>query len=146
MLNRRSIRKKLSANDLGLTGAHQAGITIPKDPAILDFFPALDSKQYNPDCYMSLHVPDLHGYVELRFVYYNNKLHGQGTRNEYRLTGTTKLLRELGARVGDYIEFTISKFGENEINLIVADKESVPLNDRVSLSNGWSFIVESEEA
>lgn len=36
------IRKTLSANDVGATGAHQAGILIPKNPKILAFFPSLD--------------------------------------------------------------------------------------------------------
>ena len=35
----KSISKILSANDIGATGGHQAGILIPKDPRILGFFP-----------------------------------------------------------------------------------------------------------
>src|SRR5215469_7482404 len=42
------IRKTLSANDVGSTGAHQAGILIPKDPKILAFFPTLDASTKNP--------------------------------------------------------------------------------------------------
>ncbi len=38
----KTISKKLSANDLGLTGSHQAGILVPKSTELQNFFPKLD--------------------------------------------------------------------------------------------------------
>jgi len=43
-----AISKVLSANDVGVTGGHQAGILIPKNPDILSFFPTLGNKDKNP--------------------------------------------------------------------------------------------------
>ncbi len=87
----RKISKKLSANDVGTTGAHQAGILVPKEKAILSFFPSLDPSVKNPR--MTLVVRELKDGTrwEFNFIYYNNRLFG-GTRNEYRLTCMTQYL------------------------------------------------------
>lgn len=100
-----SFSKTLSANDTGLTGGHQAGILVPKgDPELLAFFPRLDPSVENPDAWIS--VTDEHGEErQLRYVYYNKKLHGTGTRNEYRITHLTKYLRDANARPGDALIF-----------------------------------------
>lgn len=102
-----SFAKVLSANDIGATGGHQAGILVPKgDPALLAFFPPLDAGDQNPDAWVE--AEDDEGRVwRLRYIYYNNKLHAEnGTRNEYRLTHLTKYLRDAGAKVGDSLVFT----------------------------------------
>ena len=39
---------------------------------------------------------------KFNYIYYNNRLRG-GTRNEYRLTGMTKYLRQNLMEVGDYV-------------------------------------------
>ena len=43
-----TISKKLSANDIGINGAHQAGILVPKAKDILSFFPDLNAAIKNP--------------------------------------------------------------------------------------------------
>lgn len=97
----KQIAKTLSGNDIGLTGGHQAGVLIPKtDPAILDFFPGLDANEKNPSKILEFLRRDNGEVVKLKFVYYNSK-HFGGTRNEFRLTGMTRYLREIGASVGD---------------------------------------------
>ena len=48
MSEKHIIEKTLSPNDLGLTGAHQAGMLIPKDEIILNYFPRLDKTAENP--------------------------------------------------------------------------------------------------
>src|SRR5665647_337211 len=111
MIVPREVSKVLTPNDLGITGTHQAGIAIPKDPDILAFFPRLDPTRYNPDCHVAVYTPATGDHWQLRFVYYNSKTHGQGTRNEYRLTGTTQMLRDMGPRVGDSISFLRNRFG-----------------------------------
>lgn len=98
--------KLLSANDIGATGSHQAGICVPKaDPDLLAFFPLLDPAQLNPDRWL-LCEDETGTEWSLRYIYYNNRLHGRGTRNEYRITHLTKFLRRGGARAGDYLRFT----------------------------------------
>jgi hypothetical protein len=100
MMRGDGIQKPLSANDLGLTGAHQAGILVPKQPDILGFFPALDRSQLNPRC--SIRVVDERGEAwTFVFIFYNNALVANGTRNEYRLTHMTRFLRQQGAQPGD---------------------------------------------
>lgn len=100
------IAKVLSANDIGATGGHQAGILVPKAESILAFFPPLDASNKNPDAWIE--CEDETGEIwRLRFVYYNNKLHeAGGTRNEYRLTYLTKFMRQSRAKVGDSLTFT----------------------------------------
>lgn len=97
--------KVLSANDIGATGSHQAGICVPKgDPELLAFFPPLDPGQLNPDAWLVCR--DSAGEEwRVRYIYYNNRLHGQGTRNEYRITRLIRLLKQYGAREGDLLRF-----------------------------------------
>jgi len=39
----------------------------------------------------------------VNFIYYNGKLHGTSTRNEYRLTGILPFLRDQSAQDGDFL-------------------------------------------
>lgn len=106
-----SFAKVLSANDIGATGGHQAGILVPKrNSALLAFFPYLDAAVLNPDAWVE--VEDEEGRVwKLRYIYYNNILHVEnGTRNEYRLTHLTQYLRKVGAMVGDSLVFTATSY------------------------------------
>jgi hypothetical protein len=99
-----AIEKILSANDLGETGGHQAGILVPKDANILSFFPRLDSKQKNPRYVLDI-IDETGREWTFSFIYYNNRFFG-GTRNEYRLTGMTAFFREFNLKVGDTIILT----------------------------------------
>lgn len=96
--------KALTANDLGLSGSHQAGICVPRKAPILELFPVLPSDVKNPRAVLRMVSEPSGTQWEFQFIYYNNSFFG-GTRNEYRLTGTTALLRELRAEVGDEIVF-----------------------------------------
>ncbi len=98
-----SIRKVMSANDVGKTASHQAGMLIPKDPAILGFFPKLHKADYNPR--QVIRFEDEAGqFWEFAFIWYNNSLHKRdGTRNEYRLTRMTKYLTGLQLEAGDSV-------------------------------------------
>lgn len=94
------LRKTLTANDVGTTGSHQAGIHVPK--SLLSYFPQLDRTVLNPDCRLTV---DVAGETDRwRFIHYNNAVIGAGTRDEYRLTHTTSALRRLGAATGDVLE------------------------------------------
>ena len=102
-----TIKKKLSANDTSETGGHQAGILIPKDPRILDFFPQLEKEKYNPRVHILFEDPSGNKW-EFAFIYYNNKFF-DGTRNEYRLTRMTKFMRASDLKSGDELVFKAEK-------------------------------------
>lgn len=71
--------KFLSANDTGKTGAHQAGIYIPKSSASI-MFDKPGNKGENKDKWVKIKWQNDFE-TDTRFIYY-----GQGTRNEYRIT------------------------------------------------------------
>src|SRR6185312_3509807 len=78
--------KRLSANDTLATNAHQAGPYIPKE-FLFRVFPSLNRPQTeNPDHQFDLYLDSHADYRTARAVWYNNRLHGTGTRNETRLT------------------------------------------------------------
>jgi len=136
-----SIRKVLSANDLGLTGSHQAGILIPKQSRILSFFPHLSDLDENPSREVSvLHAETGTRWI-LRFVYYNSKPREVGTRNEYRLTRMMALLGAMDARVGDALVFKRSSIGEVNVSIDRHTESSSEISSRkVVLRGGWTLI------
>ncbi len=71
--------KFLSANDTGLTGAHQAGIYISK-PSIRILFDSPGVRGENKEKWVKIRWQD-GCETTSRFIYY-----GKGTRNEYRIT------------------------------------------------------------
>lgn len=71
--------KFLSANDTGLTGAHQAGIYVSK-PSVSILFETPGVKGSNCEKWVTVKWQDDFE-TRTRFIYY-----GQGTRNEYRIT------------------------------------------------------------
>lgn len=135
-----TVRKTLSANDLGLTGSHQAGILVPKDKEVLAFFPGLDKATKNPRANLVLREVGDGARREFNYIYYNGKLFG-GTRNEYRLTCMTAYLRESGARVGDEIVLSRNKDGSYLIDLVRSNSETFShTDDTIVLSGGWKII------
>ncbi len=132
-----SFSKTLSANDTGQTKSHQAGILVPKgNRELLAFLPHLDPAIENPDAWIA--VTDEHGeHHQLRYVYYNKKLHGTGTRNEYRITYLTGYLRNAGARAGDALVFTgVESSGRYRISIAKAQVEDEVGSGIIRLS-GW---------
>jgi hypothetical protein len=110
-MQKTSYEKTLSSNDTGKTGTHQAGILIPKsETGLLELFPRLDPSHYNPSAHVTVRGPDGERY-QLRFIYYNNKLHNKGTRNEYRLTCLTEFLRNQRSKPGDTFRITKDENG-----------------------------------
>ena len=134
------ITKTLSANDIGETGAHQAGILVPKEPAILSFFPFLDPVAKNPRVSLTFREPDGITRWDFNFIYYNNRLFG-GTRNEYRLTCMTRYLRARNAAVGDQV--VLSKDGDWRLQVDVERPNAPSMtgdDDVLVLSGGWKVI------
>lgn len=82
---------------------------IPKDKALLEFLPQLDPALKNPEA--EFICVDCSGETwRFRYIYYNSKLHGQGTRNEYRITRMTKFIKKFEIQPGD--ELIISRQSE----------------------------------
>lgn len=134
------IVKALSANDVGETGGHQAGVLVPKSAEILSFFPTLSAKEKNPRVRLVFRDEDGLTRWEFVFIYYNNKFFG-GTRNEYRLTCMTKYLRSRNAKVGD--EIVLSRTPDDRLSVRhIRSAQSNPTfdGDVLVLSSGWKII------
>jgi hypothetical protein len=126
------IIKILSANDIGKTKAHQAGILIPKQTDILSFFPALNSKLKNPRAEITFTDESLEKW-KFNYIYYNNKLFG-GTRNEFRLTCMTKFLKSKNLKVSDKVIFSKQ---DGQYMVSFERKESQINRDYIKLGNNW---------
>jgi hypothetical protein len=80
--------KRLSANDTHANHTHQAGPYIPKD-LLFEVFPTLNRPEAeNPNHHFDLYVDSNHDHRTVRAVWYNDKVRGDGTRNEARLSAT----------------------------------------------------------
>jgi hypothetical protein len=136
------VEKLLSANDVGVTNSHQAGILVPKEGRILRLFPDLDHDRKNPDREVSFYVPQLDVYWTGRLVFYNTKDLGIGTRSEYRLTRIVPLLREVGASPGDSLQFCVPFGGPLEVKLRPRDIE--PPSQVTPLRGGWTLMIDDD--
>jgi len=137
------ISKVLTANDVGTTGGHQAGITIPRSEEMLNFFPRLDSNVINPSTEVRCFVHDGREPIVLRYIYYNGKLHGTSTRNEYRLTGLTKFFRDHEAATGDELIFRRESSNQfliqiKKSSLNETTEESHVGSTKIKLTGKWS--------
>lgn len=139
-MKRVAIEKILSANDLGFTGSHQAGMLIPKQEDLLSFFPTLDPAQNNPR--VTLHFTDSDNVCwKFNYIYYNNKFRG-GTRNEYRLTSMTAYLRSCNLKPGDAI---ILQKEDGDYTIRYKRQEAASANEdagvvRLVLNDAWKII------
>ncbi|MDN7445165.1 EcoRII N-terminal effector-binding domain-containing protein [Burkholderia cepacia] len=131
----RTFCKTLSANDVGATGAHQAGILVPKsEQELLDFLPQLDSAVKNPDAWIEC-VDEAGVHHRFRFVYYNNRFHDpKGTRNEYRITYMTRYFKAAGASEGDTFEISRSE-GKAPYKIRVVPHTQVVPDQKTSVAN-----------
>ena len=128
----------LSANDTGETGGHQAGILVPKDPRVLNFFPWLDPSQKNPRLFLTFE--DEHKLQwNFAFIYYNNRLFG-GTRNEYRLTRMTGFLMLNKLQQGDTIIMRKPGNGLFDISCVRKRVPDIDENGVLKLRGGWKVI------
>ena len=130
-----SISKILSANDTGDTGAHQAGILVPKLIEILSFFPTLDKNEKNPRAMLTF-TDENGSFWEFAFIYYNNRFFG-GTRNEYRLTRMTKYFKENNLKPGDEL---ILKNENGLIRKVSYKRAQQQTSGKLKLSTEWKVI------
>ncbi|MBI9047473.1 MAG: hypothetical protein JEZ06_23510 [Anaerolineaceae bacterium] len=134
----RKISKILSKNDSGETGGHQAGILVPKDRRILDFFPDLGTREKNPRTHMSFKDDTEQEWV-FAFIYYNSALFG-GTRNEYRLTRMTQFLRVNDLKEGDEIIFFINDQDDRRITFSLAGRQKLIREGVLRIGKNWKVI------
>ena len=140
-----AIEKVVGRNELGHTGSHQAGIVIPKAQQIIEFFPALDASEFNPRKLIHFWNEATQRYWPLNYIYYNGKIHGFSTRNEYRLTGITQLFRLIDIDAGDLLSFVNGAHGYE----IAVKKSLVSTDDfsrgRIALSFSGDWFYEETE-
>ena len=140
----KSYQKLLSANDVGETKSHQAGICVPKaDKKLLSFFPCLDLEKFNPDAWIICEDKDGELW-QMRYIYYNGKTLGLNTRNEYRITHIANFLYKWKANSGDLMVFTAkSKAGMYDIRInkkgLFTGVETASNSDVIVL-RGWSRV------
>ncbi len=133
----KEIRKSLSANDIGLTGGHQAGILVPKNKDVLSFFPGLPNNSLNPRVRLTFKDSSGKNWF-FNFIYYNNRLFG-GTRNEYRLTGMTSYMRENNLCVDDQICFSMNEQRDRFISYQRKNKLYTVNNDVITVLSSWTI-------
>ena len=140
MLNKkhRIISKFLSANDTGETGAHQAGILVPKEPRILGFFPSLDRTERNPRHHL-IFYDEAGERWEFAFIYYNNVYFG-GTRNEYRLTRMTPFFKLNGLHFGDELILERTEEGRRIVRYQRARRAVVGADGVLRLGTHWKVV------
>jgi len=131
-----AISKELSRNDAGETGAHQAGILIPKDPRFLSFFPKLNTNTKNPRFHITFR-DNLSTKWIFAFIYYNNIDFG-GTRNEYRLTRMTKFIRGHNLHAGDTITLTRDTGGLYSVSYL--RRRTVDATGTLKLGSSWIIV------
>lgn len=101
--------KRLSGNDTGITGSHQAGVFLPKE-VVSGALPSLMTiTEKNPEVYITARLSSQNfPEQKVRGIYYNNKFH-QGTRNEHRVTQWNTDVRnnplQDGERTGSLVFF-----------------------------------------
>lgn len=130
------VQKTLSPNDMGDTRSHQAGIHVPK--GLVHFFPTLDESALNPRSIVLLRSEQ--GVTGMcTYIHYNNKVVGDGTRDEYRITRIRSFLTECGARTSDMIE--LSRLAGNQYHMKIVPPDT-PVSDTVvlDLSRGWKTV------
>lgn len=137
------LEKTLSPNDVGATGAHQAGVLIPKRPEALAAFPRLGTHELNPRRVLN-GVDEAGTSWPLNFIYYNNFFFG-GTRNEFRVTGVGPYLRSRHATAGDVLQLEMCDDDTYRLTLV---RRSIPASShvggdqvvRIRLTSSWRLV------
>jgi hypothetical protein len=79
--------KILSGNDTLLNDSHQAGPYVPKD-VVFELFPTVArSNEKNPRVTFAVQIDSHATGTHATAIWYNNRVIGEGTRNEARITG-----------------------------------------------------------
>ena len=122
-----SVLKTLSPNDVGSTGTHQSGLLVPKKLIDIGLFPRLSVSELNPRIRLKFDVVEEETIFYANYIYYNNRFF-DGTRDEYRLTGTTSFFRESGLKSGDKVEISENGKGSYAIRGIRTNRIPMELS------------------
>jgi hypothetical protein len=137
-----TLKKVLTANDLGRTGSHQVGIVVPKRFAMSTFFPLLPYDSVNPRRSLTFIDTETGANISTNFIYYNNKRRGK-TRDEFRMTGIAAFCRSKGADVGDSLIMRRIADGRRTLEVLKASSSRESPEDArstVILSDNWVVI------
>ena len=134
----RSISKILSANDTGETGAHQAGMLVPKQEEILSFFPPVNRDELNPRHHLVFYDTQDERW-EFAFIYYNNALFG-GTRNEFRLTRMTPFIKQNRLVCGDELILERNASGRYLVRYVRPKSTGRGVDGVLRLGSTWKVI------
>jgi len=132
------IQKALSKNDTGETGGHQAGILIPKKQELLSFFPFLSQDEKNPRVRL-VFIDPFDSAWHFTYIYYNNKFFG-GTRNEYRLTGMSRYMKENHIVAPDTLILKKNIGGSYFIEFTKESEGLTTSSGVLILSDSWSVV------
>ncbi len=133
------LAKELTANDLGLTGAHQGGIHVPKGSPLLRCLPMERAGHENPRVALVLRDAESNLKCHATLIFYNNIRRG-GTREEYRITGTTAFLRALGAEVGDELQLSQAEGQQVTVRVFKKSDKANLVDAPMKLSGKWRYI------
>jgi hypothetical protein len=135
--------KVLSPNDVGETKSHQAGFLVPIRIAKLGFFPKLDVFTPNPRQSMEFVVVDSHSKLILNYIYYNGRTLGFSSRNEYRLTGATRFIKNMELKAGDQLCFGWAGKDLHALKPIKSERESVDCGWDSKMAEKGIFVTEN---
>lgn len=127
--------KILSRNDVGETGSHQSGMSIPKKVMETGIFPKLGTNILNPRRVVEFYEEDDTRW-EFQFIYYNDLFFGKPrnkAHDEYRLTCIIDLIRKNNIKSGDEIYFYIDDMGKRRVGFL--KHHSTPYNAEMELNN-----------
>lgn len=95
------IAKRLSGNDTGLTGGHQAGLYLPGYFFEINFPEIYTTDKYNPESFIDdLYFPGQDYFIKgIRAIYYNSKFFPErGLKKKYDEFRLTRWIRNVGKR------------------------------------------------
>lgn len=120
--------KFVTANDVGLTNAHQEGLHIAKSAWNI-FFETEGVKGENTNKFVKIHIDGYYPF-ESRVIYY-----GRGTRNEYRLTRFwTNSPYDKDQQVGNLIVFLPMSEEDFKVYILDTEEEIEDFTDHFSLT------------
>ena len=131
--------KILSRNDVGETGSHQSGMSIPKKVMETGIFPKLGTTILNPRRVVEFYEEDDTRW-EFQFIYYNDLFFGKPrnkAHDEYRLTCIIDLIRKNKIKSGDEIYFYVDEQGKRRVGFLKhhsSNSNDVDLNPKDSLN------------
>lgn len=106
--------KILSANDVGKTGSHQAGIHLKK--SVAESLCTFQHSEKNPRSIIRCTDPD-ENFWDFTIIHYNNKYFG-GTRNEFRMTHLSSFFRKWDCSEGDTLRIGKDSSGIFHVEII----------------------------